>query len=313
MLILFHPRYPDKNIKAKLITNTRRLICLGILIAFIFNDIDMAVAGDLLRKDSSSTLRPTNRFDPIAATQEEKDALARGFRETTEFLYVNKAICRAVAMNFTDADELIEWIRDDLKGRRFNEFDYTQIYRNGDSFYLPVKSGDSASTILMRYFRLKGDETSPYLIKLPWRGVVSVGLEFLDSASGDPVLPAIPKAPVDIEESRAADAYTPITQAENHSGDAAYNIIESESNVGEHTVYFKAVAKDGGVISRVSITIDDDCAWVEDASTVKAYRRQGLGTSLIERAFEYALSAAKVLVYCEADNAVGEFWQRHCG
>ncbi|HPM43160.1 MAG TPA: hypothetical protein PLV52_04965, partial [Candidatus Omnitrophota bacterium] len=172
----------------------RRLICLGILIAFLFNDIDMAVAGDLLRKDSSSALRPTNRFDPIANTEEEKALLERGFRETAEFLYVNKAMCRAIAMNFTDADELIAWIHDDLRGGRFDDFDYTKIYRENDSFYLPIKSKDNGSDILMRYFRLKGDEESPHIIKLAWHGVASIGLEFIDAKSGQPVSLHLPES-----------------------------------------------------------------------------------------------------------------------
>lgn len=192
MLIIFHPTYPEKNIRTKAIISFKRVISLVILISFIATSSDIALARELSVRSNASTLSPNNRFDPITDTEEERALLAGGFRETAEFLYINKAICRAVAMNFTDADELIAWIRDDLNGRRLNDLDYTKIYRSHDAFYLPIRNGDAGAIALMRYFRLKGDEVSPYTVKLSWNGEVIIGLEFIDPATGLPISSANP-------------------------------------------------------------------------------------------------------------------------
>ncbi|HPM42747.1 MAG TPA: hypothetical protein PLV52_02850, partial [Candidatus Omnitrophota bacterium] len=90
-----------------------------------------------------------------------------------------------------------------------------------------------------------------------------------------------------------------------------YTIVEEEMGDAENTVNFRAITTDGRELGRVAISIED-IAWIEDAHVMSVARKKDVGEALIKRAFEYLrrMGKGKVLVYCEVDNAIGEFFYK---
>ncbi|MEA3489429.1 MAG: hypothetical protein U9R44_03680 [Candidatus Omnitrophota bacterium] len=141
-----------------------KVVATGAVCLFVLNDFSFALQPVEIR-NSDHTLSPVSRFATVVRIEDQdgrsllvedepgKSNLTRDFQEGAAFIYLNRLICRVLELfgSKISAEGLKEIIRENISHTDFTRFDLEELYKEGDTFYLPYKEDDGRTQILRYY------------------------------------------------------------------------------------------------------------------------------------------------------------------